>query len=101
MIDNIPDKIRVCFSIALLGEIYPEIRAIAVKYDEQDKSLLIRYYLDRKPIEDDFENISILATEIEAAFGNFLKICETECIYSDKPIGRLDYLDGWVYARKE
>jgi hypothetical protein len=101
MANNIPDWLRVCFSRILLGEIYPEIRAIAVKYDEQDKDLLIRYYLDREPTEDDFESISIVATEIEAAFGNSLKKCETQCIYSNKPIGRLDHLDGWVYARKE
>ena len=40
MSDYLPDWLISCFCVALLGEIYPQIRAIAVSYSE-DKELLL------------------------------------------------------------
>lgn len=66
---NIPEWLIICVWRALLGEIYPNIRAIALKYSESSHNLLIRYYLDREPNEDDYESISSVETEIFAAVG--------------------------------
>lgn len=41
---------------ALLGEIYPEIISIVSKYSLENKHLLIRYYLNREPIEKDYKS---------------------------------------------
>lgn len=98
----LPNWLRSNFSRVLLGEIYPEIRAIAVKYDSKDKLLLTRCYLDRAPLEEDFEAMEIANTEIFAAVGTGLIVnSEVECFFSNKPFKMLDPLDGFVYARKE
>ena len=39
------EEIRIAMQIALLGEVYSEIRAIAYSYDPEEKRFLIRYYL--------------------------------------------------------
>ena len=58
-------RIRVLLSIqrALLGMIYPSIRAISVGFEQLDK-LKVIYYLDREPVDEDYESISELTTEI-------------------------------------
>lgn len=58
---RLPHWLIARFRIALLGEIYPNIRAIAVGYHEGG-FVLIRYYLDRQPIDYDFESIDVVAT---------------------------------------
>ena len=83
---------------ALLGMIYPEIRAIAVGFDGLKKLKMI-YYLDREPTEEDYESISEVTTEICADI-EFLGV-EEVCIYTKEPFSKLDYLDFWVYMRKE
>lgn len=65
---QLPDWLVACFRIALLGEIYPNIRAIAVKY-RGDSTLLIRYYLDRQPTDFDFERINSVAVSLDALGG--------------------------------
>jgi hypothetical protein len=84
---------------ALLGAIYPEIRAVAVGIDA-DK-LYIKYYLDRLPVEGDYENLGIVGTEIFADFCNDIKGVEEICEYSLAPFNQLDRLMGFVYMRKE
>lgn len=98
---KLPDWLRVCLSRALLGGIYPEIRAVAVSLSK-DKVMTIRYYLDRHPIDDDFENIEILETEISSMTGrDEISESKLECVYSDSPLGKIDTLGGLVYARQE
>ena len=96
------DSIRVALQISLLGEIYPDIRAIAYSYDLSNKIFTLRYYLVREPIEEDYENVSIVLAEFASNFNhtsfNGLK---EECIYSKVPKSELDSLDGFVYFRKE
>lgn len=99
---NIPEWLIICVWRALLGEIYPNIRAIALKYSESSHNLLIRYYLDREPIEDDYESISSVETEIFAAVGlDFIAHSDLECIHGIGNIGDLDRLDGFIYARRD
>lgn len=83
---------------ALLGMIYPEIRAIAVGW-EGLKKLKVIYYLDREPKEEDFENISVVTTEVFADI-NFSEV-EEQCIFTKLNINQLDNLKSCVYIRWE
>lgn len=47
---------------ALLGMIYSSIWAIAVGFDDK-KKITVRYYLDRDPKEEDYENLSEVMAE--------------------------------------
>lgn len=87
---------------ALIGEIYPEIRAIAIKFSEEHE-LLIRYYLDREPTEDDYDSVDMLISEVLAHTSNASEITyqKGECIFSKEHMRKLDYLDGFIYARRE
>lgn len=99
--NSLPEWLWLCVSRALLGEVYPEIRAIAVNLSEE-KILTIRYYLDREPIEDDAESIETLETEISAMTGrDEVAQSKLECVYSDLPLGKIDVLGELVYARRE
>lgn len=93
-------RIRVLLSIqrALLGMIYPSIRAISVGFEQLDK-LKVIYYLDREPVDEDYESISELTTEIISDIE--FKDVEELCIFSHASISSLDGLNSWVYIRKE
>lgn len=98
----LPDWLSGCFRIALLGEIYSNIRAIVVGYDGE-KSLLIRYYLDRQPADFDFESINIVAVNFDALGGKEKEISrvDVECIWCSSPMSHLEPLSGFVYSRRE
>ena len=83
---------------ALLGEIYPDIRAIAVGFDGLNK-LTIKMFLDREPDENDYEELSSISGEIlgDIEFRRVEELCEYN---SEKPIKLLG-LDSFVYIRKE
>ncbi len=83
---------------ALLGMIYPSIRAIAVGYDDIEKLKMI-YYLDREPNEDDYENISDVVGEVCSDI-DFQEV-EELCVFTKEPINKLDNLVSWVYIRRE
>lgn len=91
-------KVLLSVQRALLGHIYPAVRAVAIGYSGMEKLTLI-YYLDRVPNEDDYEIISIVVTEIIADIE--FKDQEEKCIFSTEPISKLDNLMNWVYVRKE
>ena len=83
---------------ALLGAIYPDIRAIAVGFDGLRK-LTIKMYLDRPPTESDYDELSAISGEIlgDIDFASVEEICE----YNVDPKYQLDGLDRFVYSRKE
>ncbi|MCA8866284.1 MULTISPECIES: hypothetical protein [unclassified Halomonas] len=99
---NLPGWLVLWVWQALIGEIYPEIRAIALRYDA-NKNLLIRYYFDREPTEDDVESIECVITNILAhtSSNEQIRNIEEEAIFSEQKIADLDLLDGLVYARRE
>ena len=99
---RLPDWLRLWFQRALLGEIYPAIRAVAVGFSES-RALTTRFYFDHEPTEDDRENMSCVLTEIFANTSSNDEITESieEFVFSDLPLGKLDPLDGFVYARRE
>lgn len=98
----LPDRLIILIWKALLGEIYPSIRAIAIGYTS-DRKLTIRYYLDREPTDYDYESISNVKTKILAhtlSIDDFTSIAE-EAFFSDKRFGDLDRLNQFIYARDE
>jgi len=99
---KLPEWLRLWFQQALLGEIYPAIRAIAVGFTDS-RAITFRVYFDREPTDDDRENMSCVLTEIFANTSSNVEITGVteEYLFSDKPLGQLDVLDGLVYARRE
>ena len=99
---NIPAWLYIWISQALVGEIYPEVRAIVVKFGNDNK-LLLRCYFDREPTEDDFENFDSVLSEVYAQTSSDAEISDLQCetVYSEAPFKDLDFLDGCVYARRE
>lgn len=96
-----PDNILKALIVSINGEIYPNIRAIAVQLDE-DNNLLLRSYLDREPTEGDLDslyyisdNVSDYTTDTEVA--SFKR----ECVYSMEPLNELNPLDCLLYERRE
>ena len=101
MNERLPDWLIVCLWRALLGEIYPSIRAIAVALSE-NRTLMIRYYMDRAPSEIDYESMETVATNISASIGlDAISHIDLNCQYATAPFGDLDYLDGFIYCRRE
>jgi hypothetical protein len=91
-------KVLISIQRALWGMIYPSIRAIAVGFEGTVK-LKVIYYLDREPIEEDYENISEVTSEVFADI-NFSEV-EELCIFSNEPFSKLESLNSWVYMRME
>lgn len=99
--NSIPDWLIGYFRVALIGEVYPQIRAISVRYNK-DKELLLRYYLDREPTEFDNESIEVVATNLEATMPpDLLTRFDVECHFSKELAKDLDPLDGFIYSRRE
>ncbi|MDA3876797.1 MAG: hypothetical protein PF483_06885 [Halothiobacillus sp.] len=99
---HLPDWLRLWFQSALISEIYPEIRAIAVGYSPSLK-LTVRYYLDREPVDFDYESLSMVVSEVLSNTMGENEIIEVseECLHSEQSMSDLDRLDGLVYARRE
>jgi hypothetical protein len=99
---RVPDWLVLSIWKALLGEIYPAIRAIAVSFSSTNE-LTIRYYLDREPTQFDSESIDVLLTNVlaGAAEGQRIDATVDECVRSDTKLKDLDVLDGLLYARRE
>ena len=78
---SIPDELWNSIVIAFIGEIYSNIRAIAIGYDND--SITFRYYLDREPIDFDYESLEIVATNFDACSPASIPIknIDIECIY--------------------
>ena len=96
-----PDWLVLCIWRALIGEIYPAIRAIAISLSD-DGGLLIRYYLDRPPKDFDWESLEVVASNISASIGqDKITHVDLECRFLPGSIGRLECLDGFIYCRRE
>jgi hypothetical protein len=92
------EEIGLVFQSALLGAIGPQLRAIMVSNDET--SIHFDCYLDGEIDEVDRESMSIVETEIQAAFPAAHQITHT--------VHRLDYpavipASGWLvcFRREE
>ena len=97
----LPDWLVLAIWRALLGEIYPSIRAIAVRFDP-DRCLLIRYYLDREPSAIDQESLEVIATNVSALAGReLIEHIEVDSQFNCATFAVLDALDGFIYCRRE
>ncbi|AWK43210.1 colicin [Photorhabdus laumondii subsp. laumondii] len=103
MLKTIPDELFIWVSKALLGEIYPAIRAIAVGFNNEKKLLTLRYYLDREPTEEDYESLDIVIANILAhtSSNNDIRGVNDEVVFSTNPFRDLDSLSGFIYIRRE
>ena len=99
---KLPHWLHRCLCAALIGEIYPEIRVIAVRFSE-DNELLVRYYLDREPTEDDYDSVNLLISEVLAQTSSASNITyqKAECVFSQGHMRELNQLDEIIYARRE
>lgn len=99
---KIPDWLMLWIWKALMGEIYPNIRAVAASFSK-DRELKIRYYLDRKPKDGDFESLSMVVTHILANTSSNYDITavKEECLYNEQKLSDLDPLDSFIYKRRE
>lgn len=97
----LPDWLALCVWRALIGEVYPAIRAIALSLAD-DRTLLICYYLDRPPTDFDWESLEVVATNISAAIGpdRILRI-DVKCKFESGSIGSLERFGGFVFCRRE
>lgn len=98
--NDIQKKQRLLLSAqrALLGKVYPSIRAVAIG-ERRDNELKIICYLDRTVTDDDYENLNDISGEICADI-DFLESQE-ECIFSLQLFSELDNGLTWIYMRKE
>lgn len=99
---KLPDWLVACFRIALLGEIYSNIRAIAVGYHDSG-FVLIRYYIDRQPAAFDLESLEVVATNLDALGGKGQAInkIDIQCVHAEGAKRDLDPISGFVYSRRE
>lgn len=96
---ELPDDLIVgCWSAV---DIYPAIRAVVLKYNKDIEHLLMRYYLDRVPLEEDYEAIDVFAFTFSAQSDMPIVDIDTECVYSTESLSQLDCLDGFFFARQE
>lgn len=98
----LPGWLKIWIWRALIGQIYPNIRAIAASFSDE-KELKVRYYLDRPPTGFDHESLGDVMTEIlaNASSNGDIKSVSEECVYSDAPFSQMDVLGEFVYARRE
>jgi hypothetical protein len=63
---------------------------------------MIRYYMDRAPTDMDFESMEVVATNLYASIGSDeISHIDLDCQFATASLGDLDYLDGFVYCRRE
>lgn len=98
---KLPDWLVACVCRALIGEIHPSIRVIAILF-EDNKNLVIRCYLERAVDDSDWKNLEIVATNISSAIGvEQIAHIDPECKFDPNTLGKPNCLDGFMYARDE
>jgi hypothetical protein len=102
MTKSLPDWLFLWCAKALVGEIYPELRAVSAGLDEQ-RNLSLRFILKQDPTELDFEKADEVLTNILANTSCSSEISEIQidCICSSSPLSCIDPDGGWVFARSE
>ena len=94
---QISHKIISSVAIALLREVVPSLRAIAVDWNEH-QIRTISYY-DGVPTGDDFYLAEIIESELREDFGEEWSIT-TEAARRDVP-EKMEPLRSWAFYRKE
>ena len=91
--------IRMSAQRALLGQIPALLRAASVDVDKSNSKVFLRCIFDGKPTEDDWELLSVPATEIIADFSAPFTI-EEEYLETKYP-NEMKHLKHLVYLRHE
>lgn len=94
---QISHKILSSVAIALLGEVVPSLRAIAIEWGEC-RIRTVSYY-DGAPTEDDLYLAEIIERELREDFGDAWSI-RTEVVRRDTP-AKMEPLRAWAFKRKE
>lgn len=96
-----PDWLISAISTSLLGNVTPNLRAIAAKYDGS-KNLTLRFYYSASVENSDEEGMEDAIGEFESAEATHrVKKIEIERVVTDQPIGELDYLHYFLFLRRE
>lgn len=98
---NIPEWLVVGMNIAMLGMIHEDIRLIRVDFDEENSHVSIFNYLSREVVDDDYEAMEEIASELDAMMGDHFSKLDIFCIHSDHSARELNLLPGAVFRRRE
>jgi len=87
--------------VPLLGMITTNTRAIAVGWSASQSRLLLRYYFEYPPTDEEQDMVSDVVGEITSHYWQDIKLADCECVVTSAPLRNLDKLDGWLYMRRE
>ena len=95
-------NLKLSIFFALNAEVNNHLRVVVYKYNNDDRVLLVRIYLDAIPIDDDYDSLSSITGYVigNYKYDQFTDLIE-ECLFSSDPFPLLETLDGVVYVRKE
>ena len=85
-------------SQALLGYITPNMRGIAMAYDDKFKNILVHVYLLETPSEVEKENMYFAFSEAESHFDKSFDY-KIEFIVKKDEISEKDKLNIWLFLR--
>lgn len=99
---SLPDWLFLWAAKALIGEVYPQIRAVSVGIDDKRK-LHLCYILNEPPTEVDYERADEVLTNILANTSSNEEIAEVEiqCVCSKARLSSINPIGGWVYAESD
>lgn len=96
-----PDWLMSVIAVSLIGNVTPHLRAVAARYDAR-KHLTLRFYFTPEAGEGDFDAQDEFETALESSEATHrMKDIHVDRVISADPIGKLDYLDYFVFARHE
>jgi len=101
---KIRQKVLLSIQRAMLGEVFPSLRAVSVDWDYW-KSLCvwIYAYVDGDLSEDDRESLSQIEIEVDADQESWAKSIQTEIIslQPNEKVPRAEPKGVWVFMRRE
>ncbi len=97
-----PDWLAIWVQKALLGNIYPKLRAVALGYRE-DRTVVIRFYLESEADDLDREIIDVVCTEILSNTSSNEEVprLDEELVYTREDLKDISPLSGFVFMRME
>lgn len=100
--NNKIDRVSAILSLnrALLGEVFPQLRAAKIQWDEEKVNLF--FYYDGEISEDDRESLECVATEVISDFPDHgLEVEIVRCDYPARVLQSDAANIALVYRRKE
>ncbi|QNT77391.1 hypothetical protein [Entomobacter blattae] len=101
-IPELPEEVlRACVD-GLLGEIYPNIRAISAGLT-RDNVFILHYYLDREPTDYDRDSIDAVVNEILIYLPTegVIEKVSTHVFYENGSYENMSRMSGFLYARRQ